>query len=79
MALYVSLPVYSNVNSAASINLGVATGGATGQVFATLSPAVTIAGVSCVSTVTVPATGLNQKPVVYYSGSTVAALVASMV
>mgnify|MGYP000564865767 CR=1 FL=1 len=79
MALYVSLPVYPNQNAAASVSLGVATSGSTGQVFKTLSPAVTIAGVSCVSTVTIPASGLNQKAETYYSASTVAALVALMV
>jgi hypothetical protein len=79
MALYAALTVFENTQSAASTSLGVATNGSTGQVFQTLSPAVTIAGTSCISTVTMPATGLNQKPKTYYSASTVAALVALMV
>ena len=78
MALYVALTVYDGTQAAASTSIGVATSGSTGQIFKTI-PSITIAGVACISTVTLPATGLNQKPTTYYSASTVAALVALMV
>jgi uncharacterized protein YbcV (DUF1398 family) len=77
MALFVSLAVYANENAAATINLGLPTSGAGPITFETYSA--TIAGATILSKITIPAAGLNQKSRVYFSTSTVAALVALMV
>lgn len=77
MALFVALTVYEGENAGASKSLAVPTSGAGGITFKTYSG--TIAGVACLSQIIVPASGLNQKASIYYSASTVAALVALMV
>ena len=77
MALFVALTVYEGTNAGASKSLSIPTSGAGGIHFKTASG--TIAGVTILSQIIIPATGLNIKPVEYYSASSVAALTALMV
>ena len=78
MALFVALTVVKNDNSAGTIQLAVPTSGAGGITFEQIN-AYTVGGISAVSKVIVPASGLNQKAKEYYSAQTVAALTALMV
>lgn len=78
MALSVALVVVANENSAGTITIGIPTSLAGGIIFESVT-ARTIGGISVVSKIIVPASGLNQKAREYYSASTVAALVTLMV
>ena len=78
MALFVALTVAKGVNAAGTIQLAIPTSGAGGITFNSI-PSQSIGGLTAVSAITVPATGLNQRATVYYTDATVAALVALMV
>lgn len=78
MALFVALTVVKNENSAGTIQLAVPTSGNGGMSFESI-PSTVVGGITAISKVILPATGLNQKQREYYSASTVAALVALMV
>ena len=79
MALFVVLTVAKADNSTGTIQLAVPTSGAGAITFEQIVIPVVVGGISAVSKVIVPATGLNQKSREYYSAQTVAALAALMV
>jgi len=76
MALFVALSVL-RIEDGSTVSIGLPTSGNSGIVFESYST--TIGTTTILSKITVPASGLNQKATVYYSASTVAALVALMV
>ena len=79
MALFVALTVVKNENSAGTIQISIPTSGAGAISFEQILVPVTVGGISAVSKIILPATGLNQKSREYFSASTVAALTALMV
>jgi xanthine/uracil permease len=78
MALFVALTVVKSENSAGTIQIAIPTNGNGGIVFESI-PSTVVGGITAVSKITIPASGLNQKAKEYYSASTVAALVLLMV
>lgn len=78
MPNFVALTVAKGDKATGTISVAFPANGAGGLIIETINNPITVGGIVAVSQIIAPATGLNQKAVIYYSATTVALLVVAM-